>query len=363
MLADIDLDLNNRWVSGPGTKDEARLVEFKRDTSGEIRVRFWSGGIQTELAEDAEGTFGIKTKGEYDAAPLVFADFWTKTGAGATTVYTFYPEFTGAALAALLGSGDADIGNDEDSHLGMCEIKWIADGKKHRTPTIDALIANDVNKDEDGTPSSVPTPDAEWVAHGHVQTLTAPQKLQARENIGSEHLTSDQIGSNPNIPQNITITGITSPAASDPLDLVRIADDGDFPAWEGDDFLCYNNDTDWVVEIAAGGSYIANIESLARTPVGLTGWTLDMGAGQPVIIGDAPIATHIGQFIRIATADPEIFDWWQHNGDLWVFVRTDGASTADADSILTALAALDAGQIVALRAILADASVNLNPLP
>lgn len=154
MLADIDLDLNDRWVSGPGTKDAVRLVQFKRDTSSDLRVRFWSAGVQVELDEDAVGTFGIKKKGEYDSNALVLAEEWVKTGEGATTVYTFYPEFDGAALAALLGSGDDDVENDEDDLLGMCEVKWIVGGKKRRSQTVDALIDNDVLKDGDGGPPS-----------------------------------------------------------------------------------------------------------------------------------------------------------------------------------------------------------------
>lgn len=152
MRVDIDLDLNDRMVSGPGYKDEVRLLQFKRDTSAELEVRFWSAGVQTELPAGAAGSFGIKKKGEYDGVALVLASSWTKTGTGSATVYTFAPAFNGVALAALLGSGDDDVENDEDNYLGMCEIKWIADGRKHRTQTVDTLIDNDVLKDTDGVP-------------------------------------------------------------------------------------------------------------------------------------------------------------------------------------------------------------------
>jgi hypothetical protein len=82
-----------------------------------------------------------------------------------------------------------------------------------------------------------------------------------------------------------------------------------------------------------------------------------------VPVGDAIVATHLGQFCRVATADPAVFDWWQWNGTEWVFVRTDGASVTDADSILVALGALNPTQVLALRSILSEASVSLNPIP
>jgi hypothetical protein len=153
----IDIDLtDDRIVSSPGVRDAIRLLQFKRDTDGELAVRFWDSGVQVALAGDAVGFFGIKPAGEFDGALLVYANEWTKTGTGATTVYTFTPAFNGVALTDLLGSGDEDVENDETSILAMLEIKWIADGKKHRTQTVDTRIYNDVLKDLDGLPSAFP---------------------------------------------------------------------------------------------------------------------------------------------------------------------------------------------------------------
>ena len=95
MRIDIDLD-DDRIVSSPGVKSPVTLLTFKRDTSAEIQVRFWSAGIQTELPAGATGKFGIKPTGEYDTTPLVSALDWTLTGAAETAVYTFTPDFNGA---------------------------------------------------------------------------------------------------------------------------------------------------------------------------------------------------------------------------------------------------------------------------
>lgn len=161
MRIDIDLD-DDRIVSSPGVRDAVRLVQFKRDTSAELQVRFYRGGVQTELPAGASGKFGVKPAGQYDAEALVFAESWIQSGTGNNAVYNFSPAFDGAALAALLGSGDNDATNDEDYIVGMLEIKWTAEGKKHRTQTVETWILNDVLKDTDGTPLALPTPE-EWL--------------------------------------------------------------------------------------------------------------------------------------------------------------------------------------------------------
>jgi hypothetical protein len=170
MWIDIDLDQSDLIISGPGVRDEARLFRFKRDTDGELAVRFWRSGVQVELAEDAVGYFGIKPAGEFDGDLLVYADEWTKTGTADETVYTFTPEFNGVALKNLLGLGDGDVENDIASIMAMLEIKWVADGKKHRTQTVDTEIFPEVLQDLDGLPLAFPNL---WDAP--LQLTTPPQ--------------------------------------------------------------------------------------------------------------------------------------------------------------------------------------------
>jgi hypothetical protein len=154
----IDIDLaDDRMISSVGVRDPVRLLEFKRDTSAEINVRFWLAGIRQELAVDAAGEIGIKPAGEYDGELLVYAGEWVKTGTETDTFYTFTPAFDGAAITAQLGSGDGNTENDEVSVTGMLEIKWIAEGKKHRTQTVQAIVSNDVLKDGDVTPTPIVT--------------------------------------------------------------------------------------------------------------------------------------------------------------------------------------------------------------
>ena len=92
----------------------------------------------------------------------MFAESWTKSGTGTATVYSFAPSFSGAALAALLGSGDATTSNDILAVTAMAEVKWIEGGLTDRSQTVTTYISNDVLKDTDGTPLSTPTP-AAWL--------------------------------------------------------------------------------------------------------------------------------------------------------------------------------------------------------
>ena len=177
MRIDIDLD-DDRIVSSPGVKSPVTLLQFKRDTSAELQVRFWSAGIQTALPAGAAGKFGIKPVSQYDTTPLVAADAWTLTGSGATAVYTFAPDFNGASLAALLGSGDGNTANDLDSVAGILEIFWLADGKRHRTQTVPVIIANDVIKDSDATPLTLATPSVWLEAHSEAAFLIDQARQQ-----------------------------------------------------------------------------------------------------------------------------------------------------------------------------------------
>jgi hypothetical protein len=121
-------------------------------------------------------------------------------------------------------------------------------------------------------------------------------------------------GNNPNIPENLTITGITTPAASDPLTLPRISDSEGFPRWElnsGEWSVSHSMGT-WGVLGDGGAEYQALKASTALTPLGLTAWTVSEGAGQPTISGDNPSGDYLGQLLQAADGT-----WWRWAGSEW----------------------------------------------
>jgi hypothetical protein len=91
------------------------------------------------------------------------------------------------------------------------------------------------------------------------------------------------------IPSQLTITGVTSPIESDPLVLSRVADSAGYAAWEAGGFGGWrmaNVSGDWILSSSFGLVYSATKTSAASTPVGLTGWTVAAGAGQPGVAGN-----------------------------------------------------------------------------
>jgi hypothetical protein len=122
-------------------------------------------------------------------------------------------------------------------------------------------------------------------------------------------------GNNPNIPENLTITGITTPASSDPLTLPRISDGNGFPQWElnSGEWSVFHSMGTWGVLGDGGAEYQALKASTDLTPIGLTGWTVSEGAGQPTITGDNPTGLYLGQ-LCLATDGT----WWRWDGSEWI---------------------------------------------
>jgi hypothetical protein len=134
-------------------------------------------------------------------------------------------------------------------------------------------------------------------------------------------------------PNTLTITGITSPANSDPLvlKLIGLSQDAD-----GNITLNWSDDTIglgihvgsafgvWTIRISGDGYpylYEATKISSAKTPVGLTDWTIITGAGQPILEGNDKFPSYVGQ---LGTAYPTgAFSnvdgppWFRWDGQNW----------------------------------------------
>lgn len=175
---------------------EVNSLQFKRGDSAEIQIVFVTAGVQVELADGTTITFGIKSDGIFDGEFLVSTSDFTKSGSGATAVYTGNPSFNTTALNTALGV-DLATNNDIARLKVGVEISWEdgASGAITSTETIAGYVHNDVIKGDEGTPDEAATPDDEWVAHGHSQSLTTGQKEQVSANIAtsSGHTSPSQI--------------------------------------------------------------------------------------------------------------------------------------------------------------------------
>lgn len=90
-------------------------------------------------------------------------------------------------------------------------------------------------------------------------------------------------------PLYLNVTGITTPAGASDLDLELLSDTGSYPDWTDGQFVAFYDDSPgelkWVIwnEDGIDPTYHATKVSNAATPIGLTGWTIIAGVGQPVI--------------------------------------------------------------------------------
>jgi hypothetical protein len=150
----FDLD-SSQLVTGPGTRSPLNALNLKRGDNMIVRVQFLQGGQPVELASGATGKLGIKPNGDYDGDYLAAATSWTKTGTGAHTIYSFALDLNTEPLATLLGVG---VAPDVERARVMFELEFVSAGIRTSSQTIFASIFNDVNRGDEGTPSSLPGP-------------------------------------------------------------------------------------------------------------------------------------------------------------------------------------------------------------
>jgi len=98
------------------------------------------------------------------------------------------------------------------------------------------------------------------------------------------------------IPTRLIISGITDPTGNNSIIVSRSDGGVGRPIWQNGSGIGWNlqySDNAWSLSDGDGIFYAATKESTADTPVGLTGWTLANGAGQPTIAVYNPSPTGI----------------------------------------------------------------------
>jgi hypothetical protein len=148
----FDLD-TSQLVGNPSTRVPISNLPLKRGDEIVIEVSFLAGGVVVPLPNDATGILGIKELGKFDEDYLAVAESWTKSGSGATTVYTFNLDLNTQELADALG-----VGTEEELARvnAMLELEFEADGLRISSQTVGVRVNNDVNRGTEGTPSALP---------------------------------------------------------------------------------------------------------------------------------------------------------------------------------------------------------------
>jgi hypothetical protein len=146
-------------------------------------------------------------------------------------------------------------------------------------------------------------------------------------------------GPNPNYPQ-LTIAGVANAGVNGTLIYCGLINGK--AAWSSDgtpvaglanpsNTLVSSGSAGDIWLVGKGSIYSANKASTAASPVGLTGWAIGIGEGQPVITASAtPTGTVIGQLCRSSTG------LWRWDGSVWVEV-TATASSIGRTAVLAAL--------------------------
>ena len=151
-------------------------------------------------------------------------------------------------------------------------------------------------------------------------------------------------GANPNHPQSLTLTGVDTAGVNGTLVYCGLIYGKAAWSSDGSKIAGLANPLNTLVSSGAAGDiwlvqrgdiYAANKASTAATPAGLTGWTVGIGSGQPVIAASIsapslPVGTHIGQFCQASGG------LWRWNGSAWFEVTATASSISNA-AVLAAL--------------------------
>lgn len=139
----------------------------------------------------------------------------------------------------------------------------------------------------------------------------------------------------PNIPAEVTVTGITDPSGSDPLTLARGADqNGAGYFTDGTWMLVYDGGASWT--LTDGDAFLATLITSSDVPTGATGWNVLLGTAPFLLVsGDPTQGNFIGQLYTDGT------NWWQWDGTEWLLLSATHdhpittATTTDLNGVLT----------------------------
>lgn len=141
----VNLDTNEFVVSPVLTQRVSTLFFVRRDTVP-VEVQFVRGGSVVELGAGATGQLGIKKT--YTGSFLANDAGWTKSGTGATTIYTFDLNLNTTPM-------DAEFNPDAstDSITAKIELSWTVDGSTSSTLPTSATVFNDVIRGGESVPT------------------------------------------------------------------------------------------------------------------------------------------------------------------------------------------------------------------
>lgn len=166
---------------------------LKRGENVSFVLTCYTGSAKTLLPTSWALILALKPYDDYDSAPLVNVNgSWTEAAVAKT--YTSPVTLISSSAIDTLLAKNADGTDDIDEYACVIDVNYTVSGLLPiKTDTLEITLKNDVARSDDASPTTV-GPDDEWVAHGHAQTLTAGQKLQASTNLGLNLTASKLLG-------------------------------------------------------------------------------------------------------------------------------------------------------------------------
>ncbi len=166
----FDLD-TKRLINPPGTGGTVREFSFVRGDYQPLEAHFLKGGV--EVTDVSGIVFVIKANPGPEVPSLAAAQAWELEG----TAFVGEINLNGSALNTL-------VANKKQVSL-LCELTCFHGGVGPITSQlVTCKVGGDLWRGNETSPDMDPTPDDNWVAHGHAQELTAEQRERAMGNMG-----------------------------------------------------------------------------------------------------------------------------------------------------------------------------------
>jgi len=298
----VDLD-NRKFTSGTGFSSNLPTIALKRGDELGVEIRFLSGGVPVLLGAPFDLRLGFRAEGATWGERVALATGFVAPGDASTGYYTSTLDVNTAEASTALAVGTE---GELDSVRVYGEVTWSLDSGATWTSTEnrEARLFNDVNRTDEGTPLSLPTP-AEWLTTENEARGIQPVRS------GADHL----------FPKSLTIDGtIVGDAATvvlEPLTFdaflngfpsysVTLADTGTLTLSHGV--------SDWEMEYDGPANSVAIVYTLGSEVTDPTGLVLSASGRDDVTVTatDGTLAPVLGD--RGLIGDAEYF--W--NDTEWV---------------------------------------------
>ncbi len=153
LYADVD---TRQLITSPGIRQALGAVFQTRGDTSTVEIVFLRNGTQIDPTPDTV-FFCVKPVGKFDTDPLVFSDTFTKSGTGATAIWTGSPSFNTTGLNEAFNKNSDDT--DDISVLATSlEVGYVKSGQQTTIRAVRCNIENDLYRGGEAVPEEAVPP-------------------------------------------------------------------------------------------------------------------------------------------------------------------------------------------------------------